>query len=73
MKARSIWNTVLLNFLAKPMKIVPEPKSVKLYPYEWETLRHLAQQQGISRHRLLTQAARSIIADSYKSQNPDAA
>lgn len=55
------------------MKIIPEPKSVKLYPYEWETLRHLAQQQGISRHRLLTQAARSIIADSYKSQNPEAA
>ena len=51
------------------MKIIPEPKSIKLLPVEWSQLRSLAERRGISRHRLMTDAMHQIL----DSQNPDTA
>jgi uncharacterized protein (DUF111 family) len=45
------------------MKIAPEPKSLKLLPTEWEQLQSIAQRRGISRHKLMTMAARDLIAE----------
>ena len=51
------------------MKIPPQPKSLRLFPSEWENLRSIAQRRGVSRHRLMTDAVRSIL----QSQNPEVA
>ena len=51
------------------MNVPPQPKSLRLFPSEWENLRSIAQRRGISRHRLMTDAMRQIL----DSQNPDAA
>ena len=51
------------------MNILPEPKSIKLYPIEWFQLQSIAQRRGISRHKLMTDAMRSIL----QNQNPEAA
>ena len=47
----------------------PAPKSLKLFQFEWMELQQIAQQQGVSRHRLMTDAMRSII----QNQNAEAA
>ena len=47
----------------------PSPKSLKLFQSEWNELQQIAQSRGLSRHRLMTDAMRSIL----QSQNPEAA
>ena len=47
----------------------PSPKSLKLFQSEWIELQKIAQRRGVSRHRLMTDAMRSIL----QSQNPEAA
>ena len=47
----------------------PSPKSLKLLPSEWNELQQIAQRRGVTRHRLMTDAMRSIL----QSQNPEAA
>ena len=58
-----------MKFKIRCMKIPPQPKSLRLFPSEWENLRPIAQRRGISRHRLMTDAVRSIL----QSQNPEVA
>ena len=47
----------------------PSPKSLKLFQFEWNELQQIAQRRGVSRHRLMTDAVRSIL----QTQNPEAA
>ena len=47
----------------------PYPKSLRLFQSEWDELQQIAQIRGLTRHRLMTDAMRSIL----QSQNPEAA
>ena len=45
------------------------PKSLRLFQSEWMELQQIAQSRGLTRHRLMTEAMRSIIHN----QKPEAA
>jgi predicted DNA-binding ribbon-helix-helix protein len=46
-----------------------EPKSLKLYPSEWDELKRIAKSRGMSRHKLMATTIRSIL----QNQNPNVA
>ena len=47
----------------------PYPKSLRLFKCEWDELQQIAQNRGLTRHRLMTEAMRSILHN----QKPEAA
>ena len=65
----NVQGLVLLNINGDRVKIISEPKSIKMLPVEWSQLRSIAQRRGISRHRLMTDAMGNIL----NTQNPDVA
>jgi hypothetical protein len=44
-------------------KIVRVPKSIKLFPDQWDTLHRIAHQNGRTRNAMLVEAAEKIIAE----------
>jgi predicted transcriptional regulator len=45
------------------VKIVRVPKSIKLFPDQWDTLHRIARQNGRTRNAMLVEAAEKIIAE----------